>query len=513
MAYTPNDYTHLGKATLEQIMNAVAGHAPDIRAAAPGWQQFAKSIVSTITGGGSTPTGVDSFDSIMTLLKDWQGPAADEFRKQANVIRQFGLDTAGKADALAVGGGYQAQAFWSATDQLSQQLDKVVANWTQYQKNRKSLGTFLTWLAQLGDKDFSNNAGQPQPPENLPGGWSYQTKTIQDPGSSPTGHTFILTTDQGTFEGAVNWSWFKQVSLDNFYHGGSVATIKDVSDGGESPGTFDLQSVTPDWVNGHFQESYRRGVAAIVQTVGDLYTSTHPQIPDPPDKSTLPTYTPPSSSPQYGPSNGAGAYGGSSGFNPGTGLSGHNPGNGISGFNPGTGLSGHNPGNGISGFNPDTGISGHNPGNGTSTSGYSPGSYGSGSYNPGTYGSGYDPGSKLASFDPNGAGGFGGNGLYTPGSGSGLGGGLGGVGSSGLGGTGAGGGAGGGLGAGGLGAGGVAGEGAGAAGMAGRGGTPMMPPMGGQGGGKDGKERQRNAWLNESEDVWGADGDEAPDVL
>ncbi|WP_051712933.1 hypothetical protein [Spirillospora albida] len=80
---------------------------------------------------------------------------------------------------------------------------------------------------------------------------------------------------------------------------------------------------------------------------------------------------------------------------------------------------------------------------------------------------------------------------------------------------GAGAGAGGGIGAGGPGAGpGLGGAGRNAAGM--RGGMPMggmpMAPGGGQGGGQN-EERERNTWLTEDEDVWGADDDTAPPVI
>ena len=52
--------------------------------------------------------------------------------------------------------------------------------------------------------------------------------------------------------------------------------------------------------------------------------------------------------------------------------------------------------------------------------------------------------------------------------------------------------------------------GAGARGMGGG----MMPMMGGGGAGQDGgQEQQRNTWLDEDEDVWGADGDAPPSVI
>lgn len=45
-------------------------------------------------------------------------------------------------------------------------------------------------------------------------------------------------------------------------------------------------------------------------------------------------------------------------------------------------------------------------------------------------------------------------------------------------------------------------------------GMPMMPPMGGGGmGGGQGKDRERNTWLTEDEDVWGTDPDCAPAVI
>jgi len=57
--------------------------------------------------------------------------------------------------------------------------------------------------------------------------------------------------------------------------------------------------------------------------------------------------------------------------------------------------------------------------------------------------------------------------------------------------------------------------GAGAAGTGFRGGFGGMMPMAGAGahGAGEGKEQQRNTWLEEDEDVWGADGDAPPPVI
>jgi uncharacterized protein YukE len=129
-------------------------------------------------------------------------------------------------------------------------------------------------------------------------------------------------------------------------------------------------------------------------------------------------------------------------------------------------------------------------------------------------GAGSDPFGSGGGTDLAGAGGGPGTGL---GSGGGLGGGPGAGG--GLGG-GPGAGAGGGPNAAGLGAGMGPGMGAGrgvGAGGAGKGGAgrPGMGgmPMGGHGAGEGEEERERNTWLTEDEDVWGADGDAAPPVI
>jgi hypothetical protein len=56
-------------------------------------------------------------------------------------------------------------------------------------------------------------------------------------------------------------------------------------------------------------------------------------------------------------------------------------------------------------------------------------------------------------------------------------------------------------------------EAAAADGMAGRGGMMGAPMMGGAGG-QGGKERERQTWLTEDEDFWGAnEGDVAPPVI
>ncbi|MGP3925589.1 hypothetical protein [Streptomyces sp. 8N616] len=102
-----------------------------------------------------------------------------------------------------------------------------------------------------------------------------------------------------------------------------------------------------------------------------------------------------------------------------------------------------------------------------------------------------------------------------------YGGGAGGVGGSRYGGgsVGAGGAGGGRYGPGGAGAGGAgglgpgAGAGAGARGGYGMSGMPMGGGMAGGAGGAGDQERERNTWLTEDEDVWGADADVAPGVL
>ncbi|GIF14946.1 WXG100 family type VII secretion target [Actinoplanes teichomyceticus] len=224
---------------------------------------------------------------------------------------------------------------------------------------------------------------------------------------------------------------------------------------------------------------------------------------------------------------GAGGLPGTKGFNPsdigsggvgGTG-SGTHPSTGGGGTYPSTG-GGDHPGTG--GY-PGTGTSGAGPGAG---SGYDPGDYGSGLAGAGGGGAGLGTGGAGLGGGGLGSAGLGGGGL---GSTAGLGGGAG----AGAGGGGAipGGGAlgkgvgtglapgmmGAGAGAGGRGQGTGAGTKGGAAGAlrAGGGGAAAggMAPgaRGGHGFGED--QADRNSWLQEDEDVWGAGGDLPPGVL
>jgi hypothetical protein len=189
------------------------------------------------------------------------------------------------------------------------------------------------------------------------------------------------------------------------------------------------------------------------------------------------------------------------------------PGGGPGGAPGPGGYPGGAPGpGGYPGGHPGPGGSGGpGPGPGGYPGGY-PGNYpgGPGGSGPGGYpGSGdptLDSGSTLASYDPGGIGG-GGGGLGSGGGGLGAGGGLGGGGLGSDGGAGAGSGLAGGANGGGAGFGGGPG-GAGAGAAAGRG---MMSPMHGGGQGDEG-ERERNTWLTEDDDVWGAD-EASPGVI
>ncbi len=209
------------------------------------------------------------------------------------------------------------------------------------------------------------------------------------------------------------------------------------------------------------------------------------------------------------PGGGGGPFGGGGGGGP--------FGGGAGGFGGGSGAGagGNFPtSDGAGAFSPNGGGSGPFTDGGTSP--FNPSSPGGGANIPTGDGAGGSPfgtgsGTDLSSF---------------PGGGPGLGGGGGGLGG------GLGGGAGGGFGAdpGGFGGagtgsaggpGGAFGGGPGAAGAgagAGRAGAGMRGPMGGMPmghgaqGGKE-EERERNTWLTEDEDVWGADDDTAPPVI
>lgn len=467
----------------ELVVKAFLAHAApengDIPKASAAWRSFSTALTNLISGDPNQP-GLDSFDAIAQKLRDWKGAAADEFRKQASVVRKFGMDTAQKADALS------GDAFGPAMEWIAGLRPGIQEEHDRLAQLQKDIANFIYNLSRNWT---------PHSQGDIPAGCKYTIEnTYWDGGLQQKGFKFTLDTPMGNYLGDVTWNGVGGPLHAGFWN--TVLVLQDTASG-ESKPSIETTTLTSDWITKNFTGSYLKALQPLADYVSSIYADTTPRLPEAPDKSHLPNFSPQdnqnhNNQNQYGTgTSGPGSYGSGPGLNPA--VSG-------SGFNSPTGASGYNP-KGTSGYNP-TGTTAYHP---SGTSGYSPGSFGPGSYNPGTYGSGYDPGSKLASFDPNGVGGLGGNGLYTPGAGSGLGGVGSGAGSSGAGGTG-----------GGLGTGGVAGEGAGglgAAGAAGRGGMPMVPPMGGQGGNKDGKDRQRNAWLNEDEDVWGANGDEGSGVL
>jgi hypothetical protein len=218
-----------------------------------------------------------------------------------------------------------------------------------------------------------------------------------------------------------------------------------------------------------------------------------------------------------GSGGGAGAGGGAGGI-PGGGI----PGGGVPGGHvPGMpgGPGGGIPGGHVPGMPGSGGPGGGGPGGGIPGGGIPGGGIPGGGVPGGGPGSlsGYHPPSVPG-------GGFGGPGGGVPGGGLSGGPGGGGLGGGGLGGLPLSGGEalGGGLDGAGAGAGAGSGlaaeqaaarEAAAADGMAGRGGM-MTPMMGGAGGGQGGKERERQTWLTEDEDFWGAnEGDAAPPVI
>jgi hypothetical protein len=204
------------------------------------------------------------------------------------------------------------------------------------------------------------------------------------------------------------------------------------------------------------------------------------------------------------PGGGGGGFGGGApgGFGGGSGGANIPTSDGSGAFSPSGGSSPFAPG-GTSPFNPSTpGGGGPHLPTGDGVGGSSPFDGGSGtdlSSFPGGGGPGLAGGPGL------GGGGLGGGGL-PGGGGGGFGADPGGFGGAGAG-TGSAGGPGGAFGGGGPGAG-AAGRGAGA-GMRPMGGMPMGH---GAQGGQD-EERERNTWLTEDEDVWGADDDTAPPVI
>ncbi|GAB3427461.1 WXG100 family type VII secretion target [Flindersiella endophytica] len=244
----------------------------------------------------------------------------------------------------------------------------------------------------------------------------------------------------------------------------------------------------------------------------------------------------PPQTPQFAtaPDAGAGAGGGAGGGGAGVGGGGGMPGGGsVPGGGKVPGGGSYDPPGGST-YDPPGGTDG--PGGGTydppgnPPTDTIPGGPDGGSYDPKAPGGGYDGSGTGGSGGVDiggetarsGGGGIGGSGTFG-GSGGGVGGfgtGPGGTG-TGAGGLGAGAG-GGGVGpggafgaGGGMGAGGGAGAGAGGAGGGGMMGGMMGGGMGGAGGGmgEDGQEAQRNTWLEEDEDVWGADDDAPPPVI
>ncbi|MEU8345939.1 hypothetical protein SAMN05443665_102184 [Actinomadura meyerae] len=203
---------------------------------------------------------------------------------------------------------------------------------------------------------------------------------------------------------------------------------------------------------------------------------------------------------------GGGPPGGPGGFDPGSNTPG-GPGSkfptsdGVGAFDPSRNTTSPFTNDGASPFTPD-GAGSYNPAGGPGSGGLGGGSpFGGAGGSPFGGGSGTD----LAGMPGGGPGGGGLPGGMPGGGGGGFGADPGGFGGPNAGASPAGG-PGGALGSG--------GPGAGAAGAGARGGMPMggMPMGQGAQGGKN-EERERNTWLTEDEDVWGADDDTAPPVI
>ncbi|MFB4308695.1 hypothetical protein [Actinomadura sp. GTD37] len=275
---------------------------------------------------------------------------------------------------------------------------------------------------------------------------------------------------------ATLYSWYKHDVLDWYKTQGETMTDGYVHTGGDDKNARNLMNR----FIGRMQEAFNGHPLKITKDLPGQRGGVNDTPPggDPPG-GTPPGGTPPGGTPPGGFKTDPGGDGPKLPTSDGAGS--FNPSGSGNPFAPG----GNSP------FSPD-GAGSYSP----SPGGTSP--FGSGGTSP--FGSGAGgPGTDLAGMPPGGGGGGG----LPSGGGAGFGadpGGLGGANAAG----GPAGGPGGALGS---------GPGAGAGGAAGRG-MPMggMPMGQGAQGGK-GEERERNTWLTEDEDVWGADDDTAPPVI
>ncbi|GIH18847.1 hypothetical protein [Rugosimonospora africana] len=479
---------------LDAFFHGLDSRIEAMNTATTNWSSIAQALMKYVTG--RSPSDKSAFDGMLAAaMTNWTGDAAEEFHQKAMAVRDFGLKAAANATGQVNAIVHPVPAsesyllpnnpdFMGATDVTHQLLLTTQQNYQQcgdmWNKWCARIATIMRYMwAAVGDNYLAQGSTVVVPSyyEFLNGAVVNMDQNYQF--SHAGGASAHLQITDGGNEYQNVWYY---TSKDGHYAGlvlGWTVWRTDDRVDGEHASNFSKAMRPTEW--------YKQ-LTRLVQDLGKEYPLVKP--PDPVDDSQLPkgTKTSNNDNNNFGP----GGYGdsGLGGLSPGqTGLSGYNP----SQFDP----SGYDPNSAsTSGYDPSQlDPSGYDP-NAYDTSGYDPSAYdpsalGPGAYDPGSFG----PDGSLA-----GAGlpGMGGGGLYTPGTDAGLGGGPG----SGLGG---------GLG-GADGSGGLAGEGAGLSGAAGRGGMPMAPGAG-AGAGKDNKDRQRQSWLSEDDDVWGADTDAGDGLL
>lgn len=489
------DYSDLSIDQLEHVLKVDAGLLSQAR---NDWRRL-HDVLAGFLGKPANGQEDINFPKLVDSLSGWKGAAADEFRKYAKAI----VDLAQGMSQVAASEG-QAATFDLLTDDVHQTLTSAQQNVFQplhanYPRWKHTLYSILT------DADYWRGGGaySTAPPGvnkvRTDAGGNYNGDVVTFAFVSRQGTTFRFDFDYATSRfSAYEPYWVRGTLLiggaatrGGVFPSGYITSAEvhamDPKTGharGESFGPASPGSIGKDLGGvGSFDGLYHDQLVTLAGAVGYLYTYRRRDLPK------VPEYVPPGGGSDNGGGGGGGGGGAGGGAFPPGPLS-------PSPFGDGNGLAGPNAfsgdGQGLPGYDPTASGSGL-PG----TDGYDPGLGGSG------LDSGYDPYGSLAEAGP----GLGGSGLFTPGAGSGLGDGLG-AGALGAGGLGAGGGLGGGLGAGAL-----AGEGAGLAGAAGRAGMPMSPGMGAGSGGKENKERQRQSWLPEEDDIWGADTDAPGPVL
>ena len=443
-------------------------------------------------GGGSSGTDPSVLDNITaSLMKTWQGSAADAFNAQIQIVRSFGVGIAATADKT-----WNNQASGVTMPPASMQYEfESLADYVG------AMGTLSTVFSDIHDEyvklgnNFSNWAlGVAQQIRNTSADisnwvvWSTDTtRTVPVPtfaefvaGHGTSGQLKVNYSDGWAFDPGHTDATYSNPAL------GLTYQLQTINWPFVGTGDDQVTGAAKDLQENTHNSEFRSYLPNLMNDLAHQYTSVQP--PPPQDNSVLPKTSGSGSS-----SGSQSSQNYSGGWSP-----------GVSSLGTGGPFGGTGSPYGSTG-GPFGGASGSVPGVGAdSPVSYNPSSL-TGSGLPGSGASGWDP-TQLAGFNPNAGGGLGPGGGLGIGSGGGLGAGgnpLTGSGGADLGAAGGLSGADGGLGTG--------ADVAGAASAAGR--AMPMAPMGGMGGGKEGKERQRAAWLTEDEDVWGTGNDDGGDAV